>query len=471
MFKDKVAIVLVVLTVAICVFTAPRFCYSGDPYWMRLQAWSWLHGRGDVPYDESISKERGQYCFYNERDGKYYSKYGVMNSVFFMAPVVIYNMVGGYGCSEDSDRLFVAVSNGFNLLWAISLALILYKTALLFTEDNYLAALWAWLNLFSGFGWNYLRAQTGEIFQWTLASVLFYLLFRFIREREDKRIVAGIWLSLFLLILTKSVYVLFLPICIVLCFVLNRTELKKINFWYPLIVICFIFLSLNYWRFGSPFNNGYSQWNHEANLFGGNIFEGIYGFLFSSDRSIFIHYPILLISLVAWKKFYREYKDESLLTLGVFLLFLLVNSKFISWAGHWCYGPRFLLFILAQMSLPSLCLFDYIRSHWNKISVKLSVVPLILILGSSFYLQIQVNSLNFFTYYQVESCLRSVGATRALEEYHRLPFGVINVQLNNFKEKGTPPHWLNTAYEEAPGTAWGLSQTPHKFIEKNYFWF
>lgn len=479
--SSRFALCLLLLAVLIISVTSfPKNFYIGDPYWMRAQAQAWFEGRDDIPAQYAESLEVGQYCFYNESSGKYYSKYGLFNSLFMLPVVAWWNLTGHaslYG-GDFSSTPFVSVLNYYNLLWTLGLAAALYWGASIFCQRYETAAVWTLICLFGSFGWNYLRAQSGEIFQWTAAAVFFAAAVSILRAKAQSQKISsylwfGVWLSLISLVMLKSVYILLVPIWLaVLLWPCARVsapvaaspdqDVQPISVscapiswrspWIiaPLICLAVLFLGANYWRFGSPFNSGYTQWSREADAFSGNIWEGISGFLFSKDKSIFLYQPLLIFALLGVKRFGERFTRESWLIGSAFFIFLLVNSKFVNWGGHWGYGPRYLLFILSELSWPVLLVMEDWLLNISKLKSLIGLALLTCTVVLSVYMQIETNSLEFFTYYRVEALLKAYPVPQAQKMFSRRPFGLVNRDLIRLHEDGIYPNWLLEACREAP---------------------
>jgi len=88
------------------------------------------------------------------------------------------------------------------------------------------------------------------------------------------------------------------------------------------------------------------------------IWTGIYGYLFSPGRSIFLYSPPLLITVFSWATFQKRFKNEAWLFIMIFLVYLGTYSFFSDWAGGWCWGPRHLLAIITLFILPLGILLD-----------------------------------------------------------------------------------------------------------------
>ena len=496
--KMSSGLVLCILLLAVSLIDAasfPKNFYIGDPYWMRAQAQAWLEGRDDIPAQYASQLEVGQYCFYNESSGKYYSKYGLFNSLFMLPVVAWWNFSGHTSLYSGnlSSTSFVSVLNYYNLLWTLGLAAALYWGASLFCQRKEIAAIWTLICLFGGFGWNYLRAQSGEIFQWTMAAVFFAAAVSILRAKAQSQKIylywwVGVWLSLISLVMLKSIYILLVPIWLAVllwpytpisssdnsdCEAQSNQDLPSKICWHsswiivPLICLVVLFLGANYWRFGSPFNSGYTQWSREADAFGGNILEGLVGFLFSKDKSIFLYQPLLIFALLGAKKFGVRFPRESWLVGSTFFVFLLVNSKFVNWGGHWGYGPRYLLFILSELSWPALLVMEDWVLNFSAWKSKVGLALLGIVIALSTYMQIETNALEFFTYYRVEALLKAYPVPQAQKMFSRRPFGLVNRDLIKLNEEGVYPEWLLEASREAPNDTMYLPQIVVKFCIYN----
>ncbi len=116
-------------------------------------------------------------------------------------------------------------------------------------------------------------------------------------------------------------------------------------------------LYYNYARYGSPWLTGYQAgvgidadmgWNPR-------IYQGIYGLLFSPAKSIFLYNPVLILSVIAARRFFREQRDPVLkfYVIGVFLFLLLFYSAWWSFLGECAWGPRFLFPALPFLLMPT----------------------------------------------------------------------------------------------------------------------
>ncbi len=471
MLPARISIYLVACVIVLGIIFMPRTQYIGDPLAVRLEAWSLLeNGSIEIPaeYAETAG-EPGQYFVKNISNGRYYCKYGILNALFSLPALMAERLV----CGElvpfrDNPRTLIL--NIWNILLSAVLAALLAKLASLFSEKAWPVCLWTGATLYCSFGWNYLRAQTSEILQWTLATWLFLELVKLYREKSKAALVKA-HVSLWLLILTKSVYALFAPVIIAVSW---KAGGKKFTLYTlaALLGEALCVLWLNFYKFGSPWLSGYTQWTREEHFFSGNMLEGLWGFLFSAQKSIFIYEPLLIIALFGLGCFYKRFKAETLVFYASLLIFMMFNAQTINWGGHWSYGPRYLLAVLAPATLPALYMLERMLSEGWSAARKLGAALAGIILAFSLFLQMQVNSLEFFTYYHAEAVLERSGAARSCAALQKCPFGIVNMGLKRIAKDKSWPFWMNVAADEIGAEkAAADSAALSKLARSNYyFW-
>jgi 4-amino-4-deoxy-L-arabinose transferase-like glycosyltransferase len=146
----------------------------------------------------------------------------------------------------------------------------------------------------------------------------------------------------------------------VLCYVaLTRSRLPQRDRWSlahdalallaPVGLFFCAALWVNYAKFDDPFLFNAPAQRHGLST---PIWVGLYGFLFSAGRSVFLYSPPMLLGLVMYREFFRRHRSEAILFAAVTLTYLVVFSSYGAWHGDWAWGPRFLLPITALVVLP-----------------------------------------------------------------------------------------------------------------------
>ncbi len=145
----------------------------------------------------------------------------------------------------------------------------------------------------------------------------------------------------------------------------------------------------NWMRWGSPFATGYESVTH--GFWQENLLSGLWGQLLSPGRSVFVFSPPLVLSLVGLRAFWRRHPDVAAALALTVLPLLLLYSRYLFWSGDWGWGPRYLVFALPVLLLPSAELFGPAREAANRRARRVLVTSVfvvgvaIQVLGSAFY--------------------------------------------------------------------------------------
>lgn len=159
-----------------------------------------------------------------------------------------------------------------------------------------------------------------------------------------------------------------------------------------------IFLAIISWyntaRFGAVYLTGYHTHIIRAyTLAPYPIYKGLYGFLFSPGRSVFLYNPPLILSLFGFAHFRKRFAPESNFILLATIPTLVAISGMLGWEGGYAWGPRYLAPFLAPWLLLSLPLIK--RAFGSKRLLK--AIAVIFIFG--FLVQIPAVVMNYnFSY-------------------------------------------------------------------------
>jgi hypothetical protein len=450
-------VVPIVLFVALVNFLSmPAEEYAGDASSARIATVTLINtGKWAVPADKaSTFGERGQY-FYQNAAGNWYSKYGILNMLLYVPILQLQKWVTGK--LVDVSPLFL---NLFNLILSCATACYLVLIVRRYTRST--ATVWIFVlsAFYATFWWNYLRAQTFEIYVSLFMLGLYYHL---VSGLDGKRVAgdrsanihllaAGIFLGA--LCLSKNVYLILLPVLAGL-FALRQFR-RHANpgeaghrygrffwcglwFWVPLGLLLCLMLGSNAYRFGSAFDTGYTQWVQEKHLFNANIVPALAGFFFSKQKSIFLNFPIMIFALPGWLAFRKQHRFDAITALLLGIVLLLINSAFRNWQGDSCYGPRYLLPVAPLLSLPFIHVLGWLASSPNKIYKRAIRFVIIGALLYSFLLQVAVNTMPFFFWYYVKDALedkRSIQPVGYLDSHH---FGTIDGDYLIYLKCGSSP--------------------------------
>ena len=107
-----------------------------------------------------------------------------------------------------------------------------------------------------------------------------------------------------------------------------------------------ILLAHNAMLFGSPFAFGYpvaAEGAKQLNRFDTPMLTGLYGFLLSPGKSMFIFAPPVILALTGLGGLWRRERGLAALAVLLPLADLLFFAKYSQWEGGYCVGPRYLV--------------------------------------------------------------------------------------------------------------------------------
>ncbi len=480
-------ILLLCSVLGIGIFSMPREEYIADPMSVRCETVS-LINQGSLAIPASLAQsfgERGQFFVENVTKGKWYCKYGIFNSLMYLP--VLFIQKWHEGTLEYFSSTRVIYLNWFNLFLAMGSAVYLFLLASRYTKRPIAAFFFVMMAFYTTYWWNYLRAHNSEIYQ-TLFMLGFY--YHLVRSCDDSHarkneFFSGLFFSV--LILTKIVYVILLPVVGVFFIgVYGKLSQKSLrpsqrvkallpsvcSFGIPVAVALTFLLFVNDYKYGSPFESGYGQWQERGQpIFSGHLFSGLTHFLFDPQFSIFLYFPLLTLALFGYASFFKKFRRDASFFLAIGGVMLLVNSKLLAWCGGWGYGPRYLLVILPLLSLPFLEVLEWLwEQQKNKKAMMVGgIIALVLLM--SLKLQMNVNALPFFVNFRLQGAFAFFHDSEIDNYFSRIPFGVINGELLAFKE-GAPLSILASVEKKlSPEAIEKLHQFIRSQLTSNYYWY
>jgi hypothetical protein len=454
--RERLGLVALLAAVfAICLVTLPDDIYPGDPAAMRISAAALVkYGEPGLPTERVERPDlrklvTGSYFAPNEERARWYSKYGVLATLLYVPPLMLEQQVGGElslaRLGTSSLRLILGL---YQLGFVLLAAFYLHRLATMYARSRVAPPIFVLCVLFATFTWNYLRAQTSKIFQLAFFLGFCVHLICWLRSgtQRDLHFAEG-WLAL--LVLTKSFHLVLVPVLAILALTPERNratgawrsighELQTrwrfhvLHVWAPMLLLGLLLLGVNAYKFGDPFATGYAEGPRIVGAFGGSFREGLSGFLFGPQRSVFTHFPLLPLSLLGLVSFARRFPFEVAFAWALFLLYLLTLSKYVYWDGSWSYGPRYLLLVLPLVSLPFVGVIDGL---WSSPRRWLLAAPVIVVvLGTSVALQWKVNSLPFLSHLYVGRLFEPVGSPHIDAFFTQRHVGFVHRDLIAWRE-------------------------------------
>lgn len=428
------------ITLLLGALSMPKNLNVGDPYTWREEARSiLLHGQLNIePKIAASFGEPGQNFVLNKRNGLYYSKYGIMNSLVTALPL------GAELLFTKELPVFGSNDRNFYLgLFYIALSLLivslLYTIAQFYSANPLSCAAYVLTCLFCTFLWHHLRSGGQEAVQLLFFSGMFYGFLSYVRNQGSRTSLVVSYLCLAGLALTKFSFLYLVPLLTLACFAYENQRSKPLRLGlhsYSLIVLLAtcassVALFFSWLRFGSPFLTGYEQFNVHEVAFTGSYLSFLRGILFSEQWSFFSLFPVLLLALPFLWPFFKKHKLEAAFLFSSLVFFMALVGRLPIWRGEWSYGPRYFAFILPFVSLPALSFFDWIFAKgsalWPRKAAALGIASIIL--GLSLFLQFQVERGDPFLYYwtrPLKSCLKN---EHVKDYFLKAHYGRINFHL------------------------------------------
>ena len=188
------------------------------------------------------------------------------------------------------------------------------------------------------------------------------------RLKDNPNRATGLWFGFWtgLLINSKYAFALVLPGALLfLGYYAWRDKrvrpLLRAGAWFALpgAVLLAVILWYNWARTGASTNSGYPPVAGLAqSVLRENLLFGLWSYFFSFGKSIFLYNPPLVLTLLALPRTARRFPSWLWATLLCAGPIVLLYSKFIFWSGDWCWGPRYLLFLVPPSLVPAALLID-----------------------------------------------------------------------------------------------------------------
>lgn len=298
-------------------------------------------------------------------DGNNYSQFELGYGLLLVPPYIVGSVVSHFFPMTDRDAiplLFVALLNP--LISALTCVVLFWFMRALRVRERIAVCVAALYGL-GTLVWPYSKGLYREPLQAFTLLVAVYALYLF-RQTDKQRWYWIAAVSFGYLVFTKIANGIMLPLFgLYIAWVLfeefrrapSRGGLivligRTLLFALPMFGFLAIQGAVNAIKFGDVLEIGPSNYRDPAIYFSlATLGDGITGFLFSPEKSIFLYAPPVILFLPAWWESFRRHKVDALFWLALVAVNLLYNSAYEYW-GSVNWGPRYLVLVVPLLILP-----------------------------------------------------------------------------------------------------------------------
>ena len=164
------------------------------------------------------------------------------------------------------------------------------------------------------------------------------------------------------------------------------------------------YLYRNHYLFGDPFDFGYptvSDGGKNMNSFDTPLFTGLFGFLLSPGKSVFLFAPPILLAIAGIHKLARLDKGLAVVAGALPVVYLFFYATFTQWEGGFCVGPRYLVPAIAVLCLGLGPVLENAGAWIRRLAIGLSIAGFAvqaINLATSFF-EDQANGIYYDTHY------------------------------------------------------------------------
>lgn len=313
-----------------------------------------LANEGTLSADPCIPGPESVHCVPGV-DGKHYAAYGLAPS-FLAIPVTPIVSVLAAIVHKNPELLFGFVLAVYQALFAGAVPLILALWLHRIGISWHATSLTAFIYAFASPAWSFARGFYSEpYFALGLLACCYFLC----AEPEPIPILAAG--ACFGFACGSRVYgLILLPVVFLYAFLLWRSKQAAVStivrnlslLSVPIVVTIALIALSNQLRFGSIFKTGYHLLNpNVASLLSTPLWGGMRSLLFDGEVGILYYVPWILALPFLWRPFWRNYRTEAILVLGLSLTNFLFFAKYTAWHGGWSIGPRLLNAVVPFLTL------------------------------------------------------------------------------------------------------------------------
>ncbi len=301
-----------------------------------------LVDRGEL----DVHLESGPPWFYSIRNGRKYGVFPLGNVIAMVPSYLSYKALKHITAFPDKPLFAFTCHLSPSLMMAGACAIFFHLL-----RRRGASARWALLLTIglatSTLCFVYARSTYSESVQ-TLA--LMWLIERTLAQAERPTLAGLGWLGFAAGVLfnTKLVYALLLPFVAAYLIYEQRKSIGGLLKRSPLAILVFaelvgVAIWHNYLKTGTLSDSGYRI---RDGIFSGDLIAGLYGFVLSSGKSLFLYSPPLILTILGIGTAWRRRRAETAFFLSVIAVVMLFNAKFRHWHADYCWGPRHLVGIM-----------------------------------------------------------------------------------------------------------------------------
>jgi hypothetical protein len=503
------SLVLVLVVTTVGVLAMPKAMYRGDPLVMRMatshlitEGTLWLPSEQMRRVPSGFKQPPGRHFFEDAEHHRFWSKYGVLDSLLFLPPMLI-----EAGLRDEplplhifGDSRLTLLLNIWNVLATIALALYLLSIARRMTSRPAVAVGVVLSVLYATSLWFYLRAQSMEIFQVLFFTAFVAHLLRWYDAQGEGRPAHGHFVAAAvfgtLLTLLKAYFGLVFPIAWAAWLIVRGRDAGfRIVLRNTLMLgaagalAAALVLTENTVAFGDPLSFGYGQYRrasvtqpdeaprtHARDSFSfRRVPRGVKAFHAQPSLSILTHAPLLWLLPFAAGAWWRRDRFMLAIAVGCWLVFTPFIGGYSSYSGHWGYGPRLLLFFLPVLALGAVAAIDWLFARARDPRAWLGMAATAAIVLTSFQMQVYVNSLGFHANYLARRAYRPLKLEELHDYFEHTHYGM---QFKNLREfaAGAPsvPGEIGRRLRPEATRAIAAMERElrvHEALRSNWYWF
>jgi hypothetical protein len=299
----------------------------------------------------ALSEEGPRYEAFRGVDGRYYSPFGIAQSVwnvpFYVTGRAAATRLGARLGSETIPKATVALGT---VPVVALLAWVCFQVLLRLGAPPVHATVTALLLIFatplwpySGFGFN---QPLAALFLWTAVFAAIAA-----PDRPSRLVIAGASVGLAILTRHEMIGAALIIGAYVAVRWSRAARGRALRMYAAGLLPAFgAWCVLNWWRFGNPLESGYLR--DQTPGIGSSLFVGGGGLLFSPYASLFLYAPITILSAAGFRALWRRDRHVAGLFLALFGAYFLLYASLGNWMGGRSYGPRYLVPLLPALVLP-----------------------------------------------------------------------------------------------------------------------